>query len=119
MKNKIVIHFYVKDARKDRKGEAPIYLRITVNGKRAEVSTDRRVNPDLWDKAAERVAGRKEPARIINTALSNLENRVEKYFSSFDIKDELVSVHQIIAELKGKSHNQMTLIKSYVYAIRN
>jgi hypothetical protein len=29
MKNKIVTHFYVKEAKKDRVGEAPIYLRIT------------------------------------------------------------------------------------------
>ena len=32
MKNKIVTHFYVKESSKDKKGEAPIYLRITVNG---------------------------------------------------------------------------------------
>jgi hypothetical protein len=50
MKNKIVTHFYVKENKKDRIGEAPIYLRITVNGERAEISTNRRVNPELWDK---------------------------------------------------------------------
>jgi hypothetical protein len=32
MKNKIVTHFYVKEARKDSRGLAPIYLRITING---------------------------------------------------------------------------------------
>jgi hypothetical protein len=32
MKNKIVTHFYVKESWKNRKGEALIYLRITVNG---------------------------------------------------------------------------------------
>jgi hypothetical protein len=55
MKNKIVKHFYVKEAKKDRKGEAPIYLIITVNGERAEISTDRRVNSGNWDISAERV----------------------------------------------------------------
>ena len=72
MKNKIVTHFYVKEEKKDNNGEAPIYLRITVNGERAEISTKRRVNPDLWDRASERVAGRSESGRIINTALNNL-----------------------------------------------
>jgi site-specific recombinase XerD len=115
MKNKIVNHFYVKEAKKDKKGEAPVYLRITLNGERAEISTDRRVNPDLWDKASERVTGRSEPARIINTALNNLVSKVEKYFNSYDMRDELVSVQQIIAELKGKSHNQMTLIKAFEF----
>jgi hypothetical protein len=67
MKNKIVTHFYVRDEKKDKKGEAPIYLRITISGERASISTDRRVNPDLWDKAAERASGRSEPARVNNT----------------------------------------------------
>jgi hypothetical protein len=32
MKNKIATHLYVKEAKKDKTGVAPIYLRITVNG---------------------------------------------------------------------------------------
>ena len=69
MKNKIVTHFYVREEKKDKKGEVPIYLRITINGERASISTDRRVNPELWDKTTEKVAGRSEPARVINTSL--------------------------------------------------
>jgi hypothetical protein len=87
MKNKIVKHFYVKEARIDRKGEAPIFLRITVNGERAEISTDRRVNPNSWDKAAERVAGGTEPARVINVALDTLVGKAKKYFSNLDVKN--------------------------------
>jgi len=117
MKNKILTHFYVKEAKKDKKGEAPIYLRITVNGERAEISTNRKVNPELWDKSANRVAGRSEPARITNTALNNLLSKVEKYFSNLDMKDEKISVLQIISELRGTSQNQMTLVKAYEYHI--
>jgi len=93
MKNKITTRFYVREAKKDRKGEAPIYLRITVNGERAEISTNRRVNPELWDKASQKVAGRTEPARIINSSLNNLVSKVEKYYSNFDVRDERISVH--------------------------
>jgi site-specific recombinase XerD len=118
MKNKIVTHFYVKEAKEDSNGAAPIYLRITVNGERAEISTNRRINPEIWDKASERVAGRSESARIINTSLNNLISKVEKYFGNLDVKDEMISVHQIIAEVKGKSQNQMTLIKAYEYHIK-
>jgi hypothetical protein len=117
MKNKITTHFYVKESRKDRGGEAPIYLRITINGERAEISTSRRINPIMWDKASEKVAGRSEPARVINSSLINLLGKVEKHFSGFDVKDEIISVDQIIAELKGKGLNQMTLIKAYEYHI--
>jgi hypothetical protein len=117
MKNKIVTHFYVKEVKKDFNGEAPIYLRITINGERAEISTNRRINPAMWDKASERVVGRSESARVINSSLNNLVGKVEKYFSGLDAKDEMISVHQIISELKGKSQNQMTLIKAYDFHI--
>ena len=58
MKNRIVTHLYIKEAKADKKGRTPIYLRITVNGERAELSTNRKVIPELWDKISERVVGR-------------------------------------------------------------
>ena len=51
MKIKIATHFYVRKEKKDKKGEVTIYLRINVNGERAEISTNRRINPENWDKA--------------------------------------------------------------------
>ena len=118
MKNKIVTHFYVKESWKDKKGDAPIYLRITINGERAEISTNRKINPETWDKNSQRVIGRSESVRTVNTALNNLVSKVEKYFSNLDIKEDLISVHQIIEELRGKGQNQMTLVKAFGYHIR-
>jgi site-specific recombinase XerD len=119
MKNKIVSHFYLKESKKDSKGEAPIYLRITVNGERAEISTNRRINPSIWDKTSERVVGRSEPARIINSVLINVLGKVEKHFSGLDVQDKRISVDQLISELKGKGVNQMTIIQAYEYHLKN
>jgi site-specific recombinase XerD len=119
MKNKIATHFYVKESKKNKNGVAPIYLRITVNGERAEISTNKGIIPELWDKASERVAGRTESARVINSSINNLHGKVEKYFIGFDIQDSRISVKQIIAELKGISQNHMTLVKAYECHIEN
>jgi len=119
MKNKITTHIYVKEARKDKNREVPIYLRITINGDRAELSTGKFVNPDIWDKASERVSGRSETARTINASLTTLLGKVEKYYSALDVKDERISVSQIISELKGKGMNQITLIQAYESHIAN
>lgn len=115
MKNKIATHIYVKETRKGKNGEAPIYLRITVNGARAEIATGKFINPDLWDKSAERAAGRSDGARTINASLTSLLGKVEKYYSALDTKDERISVSQIISELKGKGVSQVTLIQAYEY----
>jgi len=113
MENKLITHFYVKHARKDRSGKAPIYLRLTVNSNRAEVSTSKKIEPEHWDNHSERVKGRSESARIINAQLTNLKNKVEKYFLKLDGSDERVSVQQLVVELKGKGANQMTLMEAY------
>lgn len=78
MKNKITTHFYIKEVKKDRKGKAPIYLRINVNSERAEISTDRKIEPELWDKISDQVSGRTEYARLINAHLNGMIGKVEK-----------------------------------------
>ena len=49
MKNKIVTHFYVKESWKDKNGEAPIYLRITVNGESGKIGHIDHPSPFLRD----------------------------------------------------------------------
>jgi len=113
MKNKIVTHFYLKEAKKNTSGEVPIYLRITINGERAELSTNKRISPRQWDKTAESVIGRSEHARTINSSLTTLLGKVEKYYSALDVLDERISIEQIMSELKGKGHNQLGIISLF------
>ena len=40
--------FYIKRSKADKNGKANIYLRITVNGKRAELSISRKVDVKKW-----------------------------------------------------------------------
>jgi len=51
------ISFQLKENKTNRKGLAPINVRITLDGKRAELSTHRRLNPDNWDDNSGRPYG--------------------------------------------------------------
>ncbi len=64
--NNLNILFYVKKTKKNRAGEAPIYLRITVNGQRTEMSVGRGVRPCDWDSRFQRIKGKSEKNRLIN-----------------------------------------------------
>jgi site-specific recombinase XerD len=46
-----------------------------------------------------------------------MAGKAGKYFSNLDAKDEIISVDQIISEIKGKGRNQMTLIRAFEYHI--
>ena len=54
------ILFYIKKGKLDKKGEMPIYLRITVNGERAEITTNRKIEMQKWDSSLQRMKGRSE-----------------------------------------------------------
>ena len=56
----------LKKNKEGKSSEVPIYLRITVNGERAEVSTNRKVEVSKWDSDTQRAKGRSESARILN-----------------------------------------------------
>lgn len=48
MKTKITLHFYAKSTKSNSAGQFPIYVRLTVNGKRLEFSTKKFVEPSKW-----------------------------------------------------------------------
>mgnify|MGYP000943492026 FL=1 len=119
MKNKLVTHFYLKEAKKDNDGLVPIYLRVTVNGERAELSINKKINTLHWDKVSERAIGRGESARTLNVYLGSVQTKAERYFSTLDLRDERISVRQLVDELKGRGQHHRTLFQAYEAHISN
>ncbi|MGF7075830.1 site-specific integrase [Mucilaginibacter sp. 3215] len=68
--------FYVKRSKTNAEGLAPVYLRITVDGVRIEVSSKRYVNPDKWNTNGQKLTGNSEDVKSINAYLKTLEHQV-------------------------------------------
>lgn len=65
------IHFWLKMTKK--KGDlAPIYARITVNGKRAEISLKRTFSVTYWDTKSKRAKPRTPGAKMLNAYLDDI-----------------------------------------------
>jgi len=73
MKTNFSLLFYLKKPKNYAKGGAPIYLRITVDGKRAELSASRKCEPTLWNTKKGHVTGNKEEAKILNSYLDKMK----------------------------------------------
>jgi hypothetical protein len=80
MKNKIITRFHLRNG--------IIYLRLTVNGERTEISTNCRINNMVWNKSLQRINNRNEEAFLINSTLNTLLNKVEKIFNNLDLKGD-------------------------------
>ncbi|MDQ2720616.1 MAG: site-specific integrase [Bacteroidota bacterium] len=79
METKMSMLFYGKKTKNESTKLLSIYLRVTINGKRFEVSTQRYIEPYKWSQVAGKAKGNSEEARSINTYLDVLKNKVYDY----------------------------------------
>ncbi len=84
MKTKVSILFYAKRAKASVNGLIPIYTRITINGRRIELSSNRFVELSKWSTEAGKMKGNSEEARSINSHLDMLRIQI------IDMQMELV-----------------------------
>lgn len=70
MNTKISALFYAKKSKAKNNLCVPVYLRITVSGKRAEFSTGKTIDPSKWSSELSRLKGNSEESRTINKYLS-------------------------------------------------
>lgn len=103
MNAKISVLFYAKKSKTKSNLRVPIYLRITVNGKRAEFSTGKDVEISKWSSTQNRLKGNSEEARAINKYLDILQSNVlilenklamsRESFGAIDIKNLLTGAN--------------------------
>ncbi len=73
----------------------PVYLRITVNGKRAEISTKEYVTGAKWNKEKGRINGNAEPVRKQNQRLDNWELKAKEAYNQLLRDDKRISAQEI------------------------
>lgn len=76
MKNTFSVLFYPKRNDINLAQEAPVYMRITVNGRRSELSVHRKVNVLKWNPKAGKLSGTKEEVQNFNDYLDALRNKI-------------------------------------------
>jgi hypothetical protein len=79
METKMSILFYGKTAKTTTEGKVPIYMRITIDGGRWEVSTSNYVEASKWVSSAQKTKGNSEETRTVNTHLDLLKQKAYGY----------------------------------------
>lgn len=79
METRISILFHGRRSKTTKEGQLPIYLRVTIGGKRFEISTHRAVEPGKWLMEAGKVKGNSEESRSLNAYFNILKAQVYSY----------------------------------------
>ena len=86
-----------------------IYVRITVNGKRANISLNQKVNINTWDSVRQRSSGNSESSRTLNQYLDQVHARIVQCYQDLKFKDQLITADLIKANFLGEGKNSKTL----------
>lgn len=94
---------------KQKDNEAPIYARVTVNGRRAEISLKRQCCPSSWDERARRVKGRSQDVVSLNKYLDAKYSRLLDCYEELLKEGKVVTAQGIKARFLGIDSTSKTL----------
>ncbi|MGX1928971.1 site-specific integrase [Flagellimonas sp. 2504JD4-2] len=113
MNDSFSILFYIRKNSPDKNGNSTIYLRITVNGKRAETSVHRKIKVEDWNTGSGRAKNSKTSNRELNRFLEDVRARLYQIQGNF-VKDGKHYTAQMIKRVfQGKSTRHKTLLIIY------
>lgn len=113
MKTTFSLLFYLKRPKSYENGPMPIYLRITVDGKRAETTSGRECEPSQWNSTAGRLKGTKEEVKSFNAYLDDLQTKVYQAHRLLSEADDLVTAETIRNKFMGKTEKPRFLIEIF------
>jgi len=112
MKTNFSLLFYLKKPKNYVKGVVPIYLRITVDGKRAELCTSRECEPELWNTKAGHMAGTKEETKTLNTYLDKMKAGVTASHTLLCGEDTEITSEAVKSKYLGKAEKAHTICEA-------
>jgi len=98
-----------------RNGCAPIYCRVTLNGRRAEISVKRYIEPEKWNNKAGIAVGTAEGTRTLNAYLSMVKGEILRHYNQLLSNDEFISADSVKNSYLGITEDRKTLFEVFEY----
>ena len=103
--------FYVSKTKVQKNGEAPLLVKINVNGRRLVLNLKRSVNPEDWDSTIGKVAGRTDQAKVVNDYIEAVKFKFrQKYNELLQLNDEVTTEMLRDAVLGNNSSSSKTIV---------
>jgi len=107
-KNTFSILFWIHPTRV-KNNQTPVFTRITVNGKRANISLKLQVDIGLWDSNRQRAKGNSAASRLLNSYLDQVHAKLVEVYQNLKYKEQLITAELVKANYLGEGENSKTL----------
>ena len=112
------IHFWLSMAKK-KDDFAPIYARITVDGKRAEISLKRFTSVTYWDIRSKRANSRTSEGKSLNVYLDQVYSDLLECQKQLVGESKYITAQAIKARYLGEDEQHKTLLQLVSYHNKN
>lgn len=106
--------FVLRKNKKRKTGKCPIYLRISVDKHRTEISTKKLIEEKSWDYSSQKVKGRTPKVTSINNYLEQLKKKVLDAETSLYKEGREITTVNIREKLLGKNKPKVDLFAFFV-----
>ncbi|MDN3579751.1 site-specific integrase [Mucilaginibacter flavus] len=113
--NTFGIQFVIRLSKLQKTDPATVFARISVNGRRCEISLKKKINPQNWDDAKGKARGTKDEIRKLNEHIERVRTLIADCYHALVQQKKVVTVDAVKALFLGDDENEMTLIKLSEY----
>ena len=113
MKSNFHLLFYLRKQKNFKGGPMAIYMRITVNGKRVDMSAGRECEPVKWNSHAGRAIGTKEEIKSLNNYLDSLQSKVRDAHQALIDANQTITTESLLNQFTGKTQKSRYLMQLF------
>lgn len=97
--------FYIRRDKTNKKGEAPVFMRLTINGERADTSIKRFIEPHAWNSAKGKANEKSRGGKDLNLYLDAISANILRIQRDLELDKKEVSAQIILNRYLGKEQS--------------
>lgn len=108
--NSMAILFWLCTQKTDSSSKAPIYCRITIDGKRTQFSTGIKIESAKWSSASSKATGTTQEAKNLNEDLETIKGNLRRIYNQLQATHSQVTGDMVKNAYTGKDQERKTII---------
>lgn len=101
MKNTFNVYFFLKNSNRKSNGQYPIYARVSINGKRADLSIKRSTRIECWNKVSGRITSKTPEALNTNDYLDDVYAKILDAHKQLHMENGLITAQTVKSRYLG------------------
>lgn len=107
------ILFLIKRNKLNKKGEVPIYMRITVDRERSETTIKRSIPDEYWDSDRSKAKRGYKYYKQLNAYMDQIRNQVFSHQQDIERNNKIVTAKSLMNRYLGRDEENRTILDIY------